>query len=180
MKLRMLAETARAVATGVTNVAFRRASPSDVALRPGDRAPEFSSLASDGSTYRLSDFLGHTPIVIAWFPKAFTGGCTAECRSLSQFDGAFSRAHVQCFGASVDTAQVNADFARTLGLTYPILSDPDRTMARAYGVLGASGFASRWTFFVAADGRIVHIDKQVRPSSHGSDVAARLMELGIS
>jgi peroxiredoxin Q/BCP len=79
-----------------------------------------------------------------------------------------------------DTPQVNAEFAAALGLTYPILSDPDRTMARAYGVLGASGFANRWTFYIAADGHIVHIDKQVRASSHGRDVAARLVELGIS
>src|SRR5579871_1029806 len=78
MKLRMFAETARAVATGVTNVAFRRTSPGDVALSPGDHAPEFSAQASDGSTYRLADFLGRKPVVIAWFPKAFTGGCTAE------------------------------------------------------------------------------------------------------
>lgn len=180
MKLRMLAETARAAAVGVTNVAFRRTSASTVVLGPGDQAPEFSAVGSDGATYRLSDFRGSNPVVLAWFPKAFTGGCTVECRTLSEYNGVLGRSRVRCFAASVDSAQMNAEFARTLGLTFPILSDSDRTMARAYGVLGASGFASRWTFFIAADGRIVHIDKQVRPSSHGSDVAARLMELGIS
>jgi len=87
---------------------------------------------------------------------------------------------VQYFGASVDTPQVNAEFAEALGLTFPILSDPERTVARAYGVLGASGFASRWTFYIAADGRIVDIDKHVRVTSHGADVAARLKELDIS
>ena len=180
MKLRILAETARAMATGVTNVALGRASTGDVKLRAGDRAPEFSAQASDRATYRLADFLGRKPVVIAWFPKAFTTGCTAECRSLAAYGAAFADANVQCFAASCDTPEVNAEFAAALGLTYPILSDPDRTMARAYGVLGASGFASRWTFHIRADGRIVHIDKQVRTSSHGSDVAARLMELGIS
>ncbi len=180
MKLRMVAETARAMATGLTNVALRRTSTGGVILRPGDRAPEFSVLASDGLTYRLSDFLGRKPVVIAWFPKAFTGGCTIECRALAASSAAFVRSNVQCFGASVDTAQVNAEFASALGLPFPILSDADRAMARAYGVLGASGFAARRTFYIAADGRIVHIDSQVRPASHGSDVAARLMELGIS
>jgi len=53
-------------------------------------------------------------------------------------------------------------------------------VARAYGVLGASGFASRWTFYIGADGRIVDIDKRVRTASHGREVAARLKELGIS
>jgi peroxiredoxin Q/BCP len=180
MKLRILAETARAMATGVTNVALGRASASTVVLRAGDRAPEFVAQASDGTTYRLTDFLGRRPIVIAWFPKAFTSGCTAECRSLATYGAALAKGDVQCFAASCDTPALNAEFAHALGLTFPILSDPDRTMARAFGVLTASGFASRWTFFIAADGRIIHIDKQVRTSSHGSDVVARLMELGIS
>jgi peroxiredoxin Q/BCP len=180
MKLRMLVETARAIATGMTNVALGRASTDHVTLRAGDRAPEFSAEASDGVTYRLADFLGRKPVVIAWFPKAFTTGCTAECRSLVALGAAVPDGNVQCFAASCDTRQVNAEFASALGLTYPILSDPARTMAQAYGVLGPSGFASRWTFYIAADGRIIHIDKHVRTSSHGRDVAARLMELGIS
>ena len=180
MKFRIFAETARAMAVGVTNVALGRASTGGVDLHAGDRAPEFSAPASDGLTYRLADFLGRKPIVIAWFPKAFTSGCTAECRSLTAYGARFAQTNVQIFGASCDTPQLNAEFASSLGLTYPILSDPDRAMARAYGVLAASGFASRWTFYIAADGRIVHIDKQVRTSSHGGDVVDRLMELGIS
>jgi peroxiredoxin Q/BCP len=180
MKLRILAETARAMATGVTNVALGRALASEVTLSPGDPAPLFELLASDGVTYRLADFLGHKPVVIAWFPKAFTGGCTAECRSLAALDAVALRSNVQYFAASVDTPQVNAEFAGALGLTFPILSDPARTVARAYGVLGVSGFASRWTFYIAADGRIVDIDKHVRVTSHGRDVAARLKEFGIS
>jgi thioredoxin-dependent peroxiredoxin len=180
MKLRILAETARAMATGVTNVAFGRALPSTVVLRPGDPAPLFELEASDGVTYRLADFVGRKPVVVAWFPKAFTGGCTAECRSLAAHTSAAPPSHVQYFGASVDTPQVNAEFADALGLTFPILSDPERAVARAYGVLGASGFASRWTFYIAADGRIVDIDKHVRVTSQGGDVAARLKELGIS
>jgi peroxiredoxin Q/BCP len=180
MKLRILAETARAVAAGVTNVALGRALASTVTLRPGDTAPLFELQASDGVTYRLADFVGHQPVVIAWFPKAFTGGCTAECRSLAALGSDTSRSNIKYFGASVDTPRVNAEFADALGLTIPILSDPTGTVARAYGVLGATGFASRWTFYIAADGRIVDIDKHVRVTSHGHDVTARLKELGIS
>src|SRR4029077_17672220 len=126
------------MATGVTNAAFGRGVITPVVLRAGDVAPEFTLPASDGVTYRLSDFRGR-PVVIAWFPKAFTGGCTSECRSLSEFSSAFARARVQCFAASVDMAQTNADFAAALDLTCPILSDPGKDVARAYGVLGASG-----------------------------------------
>ena len=164
----------------MTNVAFGREAISPVVLRAGDVAPDFTLPASDGATYRLSDFRGKKAVVIAWFPKAFTGGCTAECRSLSTFSSAFARRSVQCFAASVDTPKTNAEFAAALGLACPILSDPGKDVAKAYGVLGASGFASRWTFYIGKDGRILDIDTKVRASSHGSDVAARLTELGIS
>ena len=82
------------------------------------------------------------------------------------------------FAASVDSPETNARFAQSLGVRYPILSDPTRAVARAYGVLGASGFASRWTFYIGADGRLLDIDRTVHASSHGRDVAARLTELG--
>jgi len=87
---------------------------------------------------------------------------------------------VQCFAASVDTVKTNTDFAAALDLTCPILSDPGKDVARAYGVLGPSGFASRWTFYIGADGRILDIDTQVRANSHGRDVAARLTHFRIS
>ncbi len=180
VRLRILAETARALAAGVTNVALGRDLVAPVSLRAGDVAPDFTLQASDGMTYRLSDFRGRMPVVIAWFPKAFTGGCTAECRSLGAYASAFARARVQAFAASVDPVKTNAEFAAALALACPILSDPDKQVARAYGVLGPSGFASRQTFYIGADGRLLDIDTQVRASSHGRDVAARLTELGIS
>ena len=151
-----------------------------VELKVGDPAPNFTLQASDGKTYSLADYKGKRAIVLAWFPKAFTSGCTAECQSLSAFGPAFTRANVQCFAASVDTPAANAEFAEAFDLTCPILSDPGKDVARAYGVLGPSGFASRWTFYIGADGRILDIDTQVRAASHGRDVAARLTELGIS
>ena len=89
------------------------------------------------------------------------------------------RFNVEYFAASVDTPETNARFARSLGIDYPILSDPGKAVARAYGVLGASGHASRWTFYIGADGRILDIDRKVHASSHGRDLAARLTELGI-
>jgi len=87
---------------------------------------------------------------------------------------------VQVFAASVDSPAANASFAQSLGLGYPILSDPSRDVARVYGVLSPSGFASRWTFYIGADGRILSIDQQVRAATHGSAVVARLHELGIA
>jgi peroxiredoxin Q/BCP len=89
------------------------------------------------------------------------------------------RAGVQYFAVSVDSPATNAEFARSLDADFPILSDPTRGTARAYGVLAASGFAQRWTFFIGRDGRILAIDRQVSARSHGADVAARLQALGV-
>jgi thioredoxin-dependent peroxiredoxin len=72
-RLRMLVATVAAIVVGVVNVATRRVDTSRVELAPGDRAPDFSLQGSDGRTYRLKDLVGR-PVVIAWFPKAFTGG----------------------------------------------------------------------------------------------------------
>ena len=63
------------------------------------------------------------------------------------------------FAASVDGVDANRRFAESLGLTYPVLSDPTKATARAYGVLAPSGYASRWTFYIGADGIILDIDK---------------------
>ena len=83
------------------------------------------------------------------------------------------------FAASVDPADVNTRFAASLGLTYPILSDATKEVARAYGVLAPSGYASRWTFYIGADGRILDIDRRVSAASHGRDVVAKLTRLRV-
>ncbi len=87
---------------------------------------------------------------------------------------------MQYFGASVDSPATNARFARSLGLPFPILGDATKAVARAYGVLSVTGYASRWTFYIGVDGRILDIDKRVSSASHGRDVVARLTELGLS
>jgi len=84
---------------------------------------------------------------------------------------------VKFFAASVDTVEANTKFAASLGIEYPILSDPTKDVARTYGVLGPSGYASRWTFYIGADGRILDIDKSVSAGTHGGDMVARLTAL---
>ena len=80
----------------------------------------------------------------------------------------------------MDTPETNKAFAQSLGVDYPLLSDPTRAVATAYGVVDEDQpFASRWTFFIGLDGRILHIDKQVSPVTHGKMIAAKLAELGV-
>jgi hypothetical protein len=72
--LRMIAATMAATATGAVTMAVGRGSGPQISLEPGDQAPDFSLPGSDGRTYRLGDFRGRQAVVLAWFPKAFTGG----------------------------------------------------------------------------------------------------------
>ena len=84
------------------------------------------------------------------------------------------------YAASVDTAQKNKEFAESLQADYPILADPEKQAAEAYGVLMPGvGLAKRWTFYLGKDGKILFIDKEVKVDTAGADVAAKLAELGI-
>ena len=84
------------------------------------------------------------------------------------------------FAISVDAPDVNRKFAQSLGIDYPLLSDPTKATATAYGVVDPDQpFASRWTFYIGTDGRIAYIDKHVTPATHGQAVAAKLAELGV-
>jgi peroxiredoxin Q/BCP len=81
----------------------------------------------------------------------------------------------------VDPLETNKRFAESLGLDYPLLSDPGKNVARAYGVVsGDRTTAARWTFYIGKDGKILYIDKQVNPASHGQEVVTRLKALGIT
>jgi thioredoxin-dependent peroxiredoxin len=81
---------------------------------------------------------------------------------------------------SVDTPEDNKKFAEMHGADYPILSDVTKEIAAKYGVMGPSGFARRWTFYIAPDGKILHIDNAVKPASSGPDMVAKLGELNIA
>lgn len=83
------------------------------------------------------------------------------------------------FAASVDSAETNKKFAESLDLDYPILSDPEKKVAKAYGVLAILGYAKRWTFYIDKEGIIRKIDDDVKPAEHGKAVAKALEELGV-
>jgi len=149
-------------------------------LKVGDMAPRFSLPGSDGKTYSLADYRDRQAVVLAWFPKAFTPGCTTECKAFAAGGAKLKKFDAVYFTISVDKSEKNKEFAESVGADYPILSDPGGEVARAYGVTGpVQRWASRWTFYIGADGKILHIDKNVHPSTHVDDVAAKLKELGV-
>jgi len=152
-------------------------------LKVGDQAPNFKLQATDGKTYQLADFKGKESVVLAWFPKAFTQGCTIECKSLAEHGDMIKKYNAQYFMISVDPLdgdKGNKAFADTYHADFPLLSDPAKDTANAYGVLNAErGFANRWTFYIGKDGKITAIDKTVKPATSAEDMAATLKQLGV-
>lgn len=146
----------------------------------GDPAPDFKLQASDGKEYSLAQFKGKQAVVIAWFPKAFTPGCTLECKSMKADGKAIRDYDVAYFTASVDENGKNTDFAKSLDLDFPILSDPTKTTAEAYGVVHPGRpVAERWTFYIGTDGLIKAIDKKVDTKDHAHQIAKQLGALGV-
>ena len=149
-------------------------------LKVGDKAPDFTLKGTDGKTYKLSDFKGKQPVVVAWYPKALTGGCTKECLALKESGPELRKYDVAYFGASVDDEALNKQFSDKLQLDFPLLSDPTKETAKAYGVLNERGMANRWTFYIDKDGKISHVDQKVNPEGYGQTVSAKLKDLGVA
>src|SRR5262249_6906159 len=134
---------------------------------------------TDGKTYTLADFKGKQAVVLTWFPKAYTRGCTIECKSLAEHGDMIKKYQVTYFMISVDPLEQNQGFAAQESADFPLLSDPTKATAAAYGVLNAGGVANRWTFYIDKDGRVAAIDKAVRPETSAEDMAARLGTLHV-
>ena len=150
-------------------------------LKVGADCPDFEMEGTDGTKYSLKDMVGKKAFIIAWYPRAFTGGCTKECQSMKEHGELLRKFNVAYFTASCDPVTKNQEFAKSLELDYPILSDPDGSVAKKFGVakVGANPTANRVTFIVGKDGKILAIDDAVKTASHGQDLAKKLEELGV-
>jgi len=149
-------------------------------LKVGDPAPDFTLPASDGQTYTLADYKGKQAVVIAWFPRAYTSGCTVECKSLAENGHLIREYDVTYFMASVDPLEDNVGFAKETKADFPLLSDPDKEVAKSYGVLHMMGFAKRHTVYIGKDGTVLKIDTDVTPKTSAEDMAATLGKLGVA
>jgi peroxiredoxin Q/BCP len=146
-------------------------------LKVGDPAPDFRLQATDGKTYRLSDFGGKETVVLAWFPRAFTSGCTIECKSLAENGHLIRKYRAAYFMISTDPLETNKSFGAAQGADFPLLSDPTEATARAYGVMSSYGVPFRHTFYIGLNGKIAAIDRNVNPATSAQDMAAMLGKL---
>lgn len=152
--------------------------PAQAELAVGDMAPDFVMQGSDGKEYRLADYRGKQAVVLAWFPRAFTSGCTVECKSLAENGERIRKFDVSYFMASTDPLEKNVEFAKETEADFPLLSDPAGDAAKAYEVF-TMGYAKRHTFYINAEGVISRIDTAVKPSTSAEDMLATLEDLGV-
>ena len=149
-------------------------------LKVGDKAPDFKLQATTGDYYQLSDYKGKQAIVLAWYPMANTRGCTIECKSLVEKGHLIREYNASYFMASVDPLDDNRDFAKKTGADFPMLSDPTKDTAKAYDVLNFVRVASRVTFYISKEGKILKIDEDINPKTAAEDIAKNLQLLKVA
>ena len=125
-------------------------------LKTGDIAPDFTAVDQTGTTMRLSEMLVDGPVVLFFYPKAFTPGCTKESCHFRDLAAAFREAGAQRVGISADDASIQAKFDAHYQLEIPLLSDPDRSIAKQFGVKRPGTLLNkRQTFVIGTDGRVI-------------------------
>ncbi|HEV8049600.1 MAG TPA: peroxiredoxin [Thermoplasmata archaeon] len=139
----------------------------------GEPAPEFEGPSSTGGKFRLSEHRGH-PVVIYFFPKADTPGCTIETKAFRDLHPEFQKRHVTVIGVSVDDPEDETKFATKYDVPFGLVADPDKTIATKYGVLGPHGTARRVTFLIGPDGKVLQtVDGS--PLDHVAAAKARFL-----
>ncbi len=142
-------------------------------LQPGQTAPDFSLPTDDGSTWSLSEHRGHR-VVVYFYPKASTPGCTTEACDFNDNIASLRGAGYDVVGISPDEQSSLQGFKETEGLSFPLLSDADHAVLEAYGAW--DGKVDRSTFVVDTDGTLVTAEYGVKPQGH---VKALRQKLGI-
>lgn len=147
-------------------------------LKVGDTAPDFSLLDEHGLPVSLNDYLGKRNVVLYFYPKDFTSGCTAEACSFRDRYQLYQDEDAVVIGVSLDSVESHLKFSEKYELPFAILSDRNKEVAKAYGVLGVGGFlAKRVIFIISKNGKIAHIFPKVDVKRHSEEVLKALEEL---
>jgi thioredoxin-dependent peroxiredoxin len=159
----------------VPTMAFLERALSAVGLRPrsqvavGQPAPDFTLFDSEGQAVSLGELIKQGPVLLAFYPRAFTSGCTHELRSYATQQAELSAKGAQLCAISVDDRETLARFRASLGATFRFLSDPDGEVSRQYGGV-SGGTANRITVTVGQDGRVSRITSGLSAIFPGADI----------
>ena len=150
---------------------------------PGAPAPDFRGVTTDGNEVGLADFRG-TKLVLYFYPMDFTPGCTAQACSLRDHNAEIQAKGAKILGVSTQDAASHKRFASAHRLNFPLLADPDRSVACAYGAIGGGGIfglaqammglADRVTFIIDEQGKIAAVIDSPSVMNHADEVLARL------
>jgi len=159
------------------------AKPVALSLRPGDPAPSFSAIITNGTEIHSKDLLGK-PVVIYFYPRDDTPGCTKEACGFRDQYAELQKTGAVVLGVSADTVKSHAKFTDKFQLPFPLISDPDAVITKAFGAWGEEVFMGRKyqgihrvTFLIGADGRIARVWDLVKPESHAAEVLEALKAL---
>jgi peroxiredoxin Q/BCP len=152
----------------------------ELKLQEGDKAPDITAPTSGGGKVALSDFKGKN-VILYFYPKDDTPGCTKEACAFRDEFAAFKRKGAVVLGVSVDSVKAHDKFAEKFKLPFTLVSDEDKKIVQAYGVWGEKSFMGRKylgthrvTFLIGPDGRIKKIWPKVKPEEHAEEVLAAL------
>lgn len=146
----------------------------------GDAAPQFSLPSDEGKKIALKELRGR-PVVLYFYPKDDTSGCTTEACEFRDHWSDVEAAGAVVLGVSPDPVESHAKFRKKFDLPFPLLADTDHSVAEAYGVWGEKSMygrkyegVHRTTFLIGPDGRITHVFEKVKPAGHAAEVLAAL------
>jgi peroxiredoxin Q/BCP len=149
-------------------------------IAEGQEAPDFELTSDEGDTVKLSDLRGK-PVVLYFYPKDDTPGCTTQACGIRDAYDEFERAGAVVLGVSPDDERSHARFKKKYKLPFTLLADTDRIVAEQYGVWGEKSYmgrkyfgVSRSTFVIGKDGTVKKIFEKVKPAEHADDVLAVL------
>ncbi|HYY14399.1 MAG TPA: peroxiredoxin [Chthoniobacterales bacterium] len=167
------------VIAGLLSIALMQAAETQKQPEVGKPAPDFSLTTSDGSQVGLKDYRGKW-VVLYFYPKDFTSGCTLEARNFQRDLAKYEQAGVVILGVSVDSAQSHKDFCAKEGLAFKLLADPDAKISTEYGSTmqyQGTTIAARNTFLINPEGKIAKVYTGVKPAEHSEEVLKDLAEL---
>ncbi|HEX2960682.1 MAG TPA: peroxiredoxin [Ignavibacteriales bacterium] len=147
-------------------------------LKEGDKAPDFTLKDAYGKSYTLSSFRDRSPVVLYFYPKAGTTGCTKEACGIRDDMSKFKKNNITVLGVSVDSKEDIKKFIDDYHLNFPLLSDKDKNVSRDYGVLNKLGMDNRITFIIDKKGIISSIIRDVDVTTHSEqayNLASKLL-----
>jgi thioredoxin-dependent peroxiredoxin len=145
----------------------------------GINAPDFSLTTNEGKPASLKDYRGKW-VVLYFYPKDFTSGCTIEARNFQKDLAKFEQANAVILGVSVDSAESHKDFCAKEGLNFKLLSDSDAAVSTKYGSIkeyNGAKLSARNTFIIDPDGKIAKVFTGVKPDIHSGEVLEELSKL---